>query len=177
MTTAYAATSVPVERSKENIRTLLIQQGARGVQFTEEFPTSTTPGHINVRFAKEINGSLRTVSVSLEVPQPPEPKRKVTPRRRYLRNGKWSEPKSASDRNEQMERSTYRALHWWLKSQFEAVDFGLLSFEDVFLSHFEWMVDGQRTTVGALIKPRLPIGGNLLAAPSRDAVIDGDFRR
>ena len=36
MTSAYASTSVPVEKSKEYIRKLLIQQGARGVQFTEE---------------------------------------------------------------------------------------------------------------------------------------------
>ena len=177
MTSAYASTSVPVEKSKEYIRKLLIQQGARGVQFTEEFPTVSTLGQINVRFAKEIDGSLRTVSVSLVVPKPPEPKRKTPPRRRYLGNGKWSQPKSARDRNEQMEQATYRALHWWLKSQFEAVEFGLLSFEDVFLSHFEWMVDGQRTTVGALIKPRLPYSGNLLAAPSRDDVVDGEYQR
>ena len=172
---AYSSTSVPVERSKEAIRKLLIQHSARGVQFTEEFSTPTQPGRIHVRFAKDIDGNLRTVSVALEIPKPPEPKRKRSPRRRYLGNGRWSDPKSSSDRDEQMYRATYRALHWWLKSQFEAVEFGLLSFEDVFLSHFEWVVDGKATTVGALIKPRLPSSGNLLPAPGGDDVIDAEF--
>lgn len=178
MTTAYTTTSVPVERSKEAIRKLLIQYGARGVQFTEEFPTPEQPGKINVRFAKDLDGQLRTVSVSLEVPRPPEPKRKVTPRRRYLGNGRWSDPKPSTERAEQMERATYRALHWWLKSQFEAVAFGLLSFEDVFLSHFEWMINGKRTTVGEIIKPRLPIGGNLLPRPAAgDDIVEGEIAR
>ncbi|CAG0954362.1 hypothetical protein GPROT1_00328 [Gammaproteobacteria bacterium] len=170
---AYSSTSVPVERSKEAIRKLLIQYGARGVQFTEEFATPQRPGRINVRFAKDVDGQLRTVSVALEVPRPPEPKRKQPARRSYC--GRSISTKTATNRDEQMYRATYRALHWWLKSQFEAVEFGLLSFEDVFLAHFEWIVDGRSTTVGALIRPRLMSGGSLLPAPRpEDDIIDGD---
>jgi hypothetical protein len=44
-----------------------------------------------------------------------------------------------------------------------AVEFGVLSFEDVFLSHFEWiMKDGSRTTIGAMFKPQL------LSAPKQE---------
>lgn len=138
MSNAYKTTSVPISRSQESIRKLLINFGVRGVQFSENFES----GEVNVRFAKQIGGAFRTVSVSMHIPEPPKPKRSPT-------------TKSAADRKEQMARATYRALHDWLKAQFVAVEFGLLTFEDVFLSHFEWMVDGQTTTVGALIKPRL----------------------
>ena len=138
MSNAYKTTTVPIARSQEAIRKLLINFGVRGVQFSENFES----GEINVRFAKEMTGNLRTVSVSMHVPEPPKPKRRIT-------------RKSIADRKEQMTRATYRALRDWLKSQFVAVEFGLLSFEDIFLSHFEWMIDGQTTTVGAILKPRL----------------------
>lgn len=157
---AYSDTSVPVERSKEAIRRILINAGARGVQFSEDFEDHL----INVKFAKLVDTNLRTVSVSLKIPQPPQPKR-------YRRNSS----KSDRDRWEQMERATYRALHWWLKSQFEAVEFGLLSFEDVFLAHFEWMMDGRRTTVGALVLPHLSNGSNFLPAPHDADVSEGQY--
>ena len=67
-------------------------------------------------------------------------------------------------------QQSYRALYWWLKSQFEAIDFGLFMFEDVFLSHFEWMLeDGTVATMGELVKPRLgaPGGGTFLLPEGR----------
>ena len=87
-------------------------------------------------------------------------------------------PKTEAIRREQMARATYRALHYWLKSQYEAVQFGLFSFEDAFLSHFEWMLDGQQTTVGRIILPRLP-SSNLLPTrtASSDDVIEGTFEK
>ncbi len=54
------------------------------------------------------------------------------------------------------DKQVWRALYWWLKSQFEAIEFGLVKFEDVFLSHFEWMLpDGRVGTVGEIVRPRL----------------------
>jgi|SRR6185369_4193020 len=155
MTNAYKTTQVPVARSQEAIRKLLIDFGARGVQFYEDFNTH----QINVRFAKEVNKQLRTVSVTMTVPKPVESTRKRVVR--YAR-GKMVYGKTSADKQEQNTKATYRALHYWLKSQFEAVEYGLFSFEDVFLSHFEWVIDGHTTTVGALVKPRLE--GNLLTA-------------
>ena len=157
---AYSETAVPVERSKESIRRILVNAGVRGVQFSEDFDDH----RINVKFAKSIDGNMRTVSVSLQVPEPEKPKRV----RRDFR-------KSDADRWEQMERATYRALHWWLKSQFEAVEFGLLSFEDVFLSHFEWMVNGRTTTVGAMVLPHLSNGSNFLPAPRESDILEGQY--
>lgn len=167
MSIAYKTTAVPVERSKQAIRDLLIKGGVRGVQFTEEFGT----GAINLRFAKEVDGNLRTVNVTMKIPDPPAVKRA---RRRY-RTSKGYVTKTEEDRRRQLERATYRALHYWLKSQFEAVQFGLLSFEDIFLSHFEWVVDGKRTTVGRFILPRISHGENLLPAAGETA-IDGTVK-
>lgn len=166
---AYTTTSVSVEKSKEAIRQLLIHAGARGVQFSEDFEDHL----INVKFAKLVEGNLRTVSVSLKVPEPPQQKRQRT--RGTHRRGHYIPPKSDRDRFDQMERATYRALHWWLKSQFEAVEFGLLTFEDVFLSHFEWTVNGKRTTVGALVLPHLSNGSNFLPESKREDFLEGDY--
>lgn len=156
---AYETTAVPIERSKEAIRKLLIVAGVRGVQFTEEFDS----GAINIKFAKEVDGNLRTVSITLQVPEPEQPKR-----RRRMRNGQY---RANTDLREQSTKATYRALHYWLKSQFEAVEFGLLSYEDVFLSHFEWLLEnGQRTTVGKMVLPMLGGGENLLPGPRGDII-------
>lgn len=163
---AYKSTAVSVEKSKEAIRQLLIKAGAKGVQFSENFDTH----EINVRFAKLVNEELRTVSVTMVIPEPPKPKRPRKRAYRYVR-GRMVYDKTPDQKQEQMARATYRALHYWLKSQFEAVDFGLLTFEDVFLSHFEWMVNGERTTVGRIIKPNLSTN-NLLAAPTD--YVDGE---
>lgn len=157
--TSYTTTSVPVSRSQEAIRSLLQKFGARGVQFSEDFETHT----IAIRFAKLVNGTARTVSVAMKVPEPPQPKRARKRSYRYVR-GRMVYDKMPQEKQEQMQRATYRALHYWLKSQFESVEFGLLTFEQIFLAHFEWMVDGQPTTVGQYLIPRLN-SDNLLPAP------------
>ena len=145
---AYQTTKVPIARSQEAIRKLLMNFGVRGIQMSEDFESR----QINIRFAKEINRNMRTVNVTMTIPEAPVSKRKrVT---RYSR-GKIVYGKLQSEKQEQMARATYRALHDWLKAQFVAVEYGLLTFEDVFLSHFEWMIGGQMSTVGALIKPKL----------------------
>lgn len=157
MTMAYKTTTVSSSKSQEAIRQLLRKADTRGVQFSEDFETNT----INIRFAKRVGDSFHTVSVSMKVPEAPEPKRKSRSRYLYSRHT-FTTPKTKEDRQEQMTRSTYRALHYWMKSQFEAIDFGLLTFEDVFLSHFEWMMkDGTKGTLGDLLRPQffaLPAG-------------------
>ena len=77
------------------------------------------------------------------------------------------------------EKQAYRALFYWLKSQFEAVDFGLLSFEDIFLSYFEFMLpDGKMGTVGDIVKERLASQESkwLLEEPSDEDAVDGEVR-
>jgi hypothetical protein len=169
---AYENTKVPVAQSMSDIEKLLIAHGAKGMQWAKSWETR----EVNVRFVKETGGEMRTVSMTITIPDPPKPRTGEDYKTEYIRSeGYVKRPTAARlQRLVQAERQTYRALYWWLKSQFEAVDFGLLTFEDIFLSHFEWMVGGQRTTVGALIKPRLSDGSNLLMAP-RDDVVEGEY--
>jgi len=158
MSNAYKNTSVPIARSQEAIRKLLINFCVRGVQFSEDFETRK----VNVKFAKEMNQTMRTVSVSMTIPEPPPAKRSRT-RQGTWRNGRMVYSKTAADKQEQMAKATYRALHDWLKAQFVAVEFGLLTFEDVFLSHFEWILpNGAISTVGAIVKPRLETRSSFL---------------
>jgi hypothetical protein len=167
--TAYQTTSVPSHKSQEGIRKILLAHDVRGVQFSEDFETR----QVGVRFAKELNGNMRTVSVSMTIPEPPKPKRTRKRAVRYVR-GRMVYDKTPTEKREQMARATYRALHYWLKSQFEAVDFGLLSFEDVFLSHFEWMINGQPVTTGRLMQPYLDRPA--LMPPDVGQIIDGEVR-
>lgn len=166
MSNAYKNTTVPIARSQEAIRKLLINFGVRGVQFSEDFETR----NVNVKFAKDVNKSMRTVSVSMTIPEPPPAKRK---RSATYRRGRMVYGKLPQERQEQMARATYRALHDWLKAQFVAVEFGLLTFEDVFLSHFEWILpNGVVSTVGAMIKPRLETRSEFMLEEGN--VMDGE---
>jgi hypothetical protein len=135
--------------------------------FSEDFEDR----RVNIKFAKLVNGNLRTVSVSMVIPEPPQSKRHRTRSYRYV-HGRMVYDRTPLEKQEQMARATYRALHYWLKSQFEAVDFGLMSFEDVFLAHFEWMVGGRQTTVGQTVLPFL--SQKALAAPKLEDVVDGE---
>lgn len=167
---AYGNTEVSSYKSQDAIRKILLANGVKGVQFSENFETR----EIIVKFAKEVQGNLRTVKVSMTIPEPPQPKRRRASAGRYsYREHKIIYNKTPAEKQEQMARATYRALHYWLKSQFEAVAFGLMSFEDVFLSHFEWMVDGRPGTVGELIRPYLE-RPQLEAPKFSDDVIDAD---
>jgi len=169
MTSAYKNTSVPVSRSQESIRKLLINFGVRGIQLSEDFETRK----INIRFAKEINGNMRTVNVSMTVPEPSKPRR--ARRTRFVR-GRMVYDKTLSEKSEQMTRATYRALHDWLKAQFVAVEFGLLTFEDVFLSHFEWILpNGKVSTIGELVKPKIETRSEfMLEGGARGDIIKGE---
>jgi len=162
---AYENTSVAVGRSQDSIRQILLRGGARGINFGEAYDEHSKMVGAELRFAKQVGPrpeDLATVRVVIPIAEAPQPKRR----------GRRSQ-KTQAVRQEQEMRRSYRALHYWLKSQFEAVAFGLLKFEDVFLSHFEWMVDGRPTTVGELIIPNLS-SDHLLPRPG-ETVVEGQF--
>ena len=117
---AYKTTKVPVSRTQEAIRRLLMKYGVMGCQFTDNFES----GEIILRFVKKVDEMPRTVQISLFA--------------------------------EGNEKQAYRQLHYWLKSQLEAVDFGLTRFEQAFLAHFEWVLEtGEVTTIGDIVIPEL----------------------
>jgi hypothetical protein len=139
--TPYEDTSVPVARSQEAIRKALRAAGAVGVQFDEEWSTDD-PTVCRVRFAWELE-SGQVTTVRLDARTLPADRRISV---------------------EQRERQAWRGLAWYLESNLKAATFGLVSFEQIFLAHFEAMGDG--TTVGEVLIPRLEAG--TLALPRGD---------
>lgn len=143
--TPYQDTTVPVERSKEQIRQALKEAGARGVQYEEQWAADGAHDAEGQRFIVRFLWAVgehfdATVRVRLEV-------KPLTPER-GARGGWRVSP-------EQRERQAWRALAWYLKTMLEAASFGLMRFEDVFLSFVEGE-DGR--TVGEHIIPMLESG-------------------
>jgi hypothetical protein len=170
---AYETTAVPVAKTQEEIRKLCLKHGMAGVQFTEEF----SPPRLIVRFAKMVAGTPRTIQIAVPLN---EEKAKKKPRRRY---GYGYRSTPVVDPAEKVRKQTWRAVFYNLKAMFEAVEFGIQSFEQAFLSHFEWMLpSGEVTTIGKLVIPELEgkAASHLLPAPKKarkmDEVVEGKFR-
>lgn len=70
--------------------------------------------------------------------------------------------------DERDHRQRMRALYWGLKAMLEQAEFGILTFEDVFLAYSEIaMPDGRSTTVGEVIRGQL----DRYEVPSLDAAM------
>lgn len=145
---AYQDTSVPVERSKEAIRQLLRKHGVEGVHFAEDW----TLHRIGLSFV-----TTKTLPDGGKLPI-------MVKKTVYL----WAKKKRpyVSDRYqqtqvEQRERQVWRALYHHLKAQMEAVAFGLMDFEDVFLAD---IVAKDGRLIGDHIKEA--IAGGHLALPA-----------
>lgn len=133
--TPYQTTNVPIERSKESIRGFLRRAGALGVQFDEEWGD---PPRCRVRFIWPVRDGDQEgrLVVRLEVtPMPP-----------------GREPKVGMVDVAQRERQAWRSLAHYLEHTLNAAQFGLIRFEDVFLSFIE---DSEGQTVGEALIPRL----------------------
>ena len=152
---AYRDTSVPVERSQKAIRDLLQSYGAAGVQFTEQFEG----GEIMVRFAYRPDGDNLG-----------ENSNKAG--RAYFIRLKASVPEASRQaKREAMQRAAWRAVFYALKSRMESVQYGIESFEEAFLAHFELGVDakGKEFTVGDQLVPRLRAGRLALPAGKEES--------
>jgi hypothetical protein len=146
MTEPYQSTEVPVSRSQDQIRALLQTAGALGVQFDEEWGDEP---RCRVRFAWPTDAGK--VVVRLEVtPLPPgvDPSKRAQKKRVHV---------DAAQR----QRQAWRGLAWYLDSTLKAATFGLIRFEDVFLSFIE---DGSGRTIGEVLIPQIESGR--LALPS-----------
>lgn len=137
--TPYQDTSVPVERSKEQIRTALRSAGARGVQFDEEW---SDPPTLRVRFVW-CHETGKTSVVRLDAkPLPPV---------KGARGGWQTSP-------EQRERQAWRGLAWYLETNLKAATFGLVPFEAIFLAHIEIPGTPGGRTIGEHVIPQLERG-------------------
>lgn len=140
MADPYASTDVPVGRSQDQIRKLLQEAGALGVQFDEEWGEAPK---CRVRFAWPIDAV--SVVVRLEVTPKPagkDPARRATRQRLYVDA-------------DQRQRQAWRGLAWYLEGTLKAAAFGLIRFEDVFLSFIEGPTG---LTIGEVLVPQIQAG-------------------
>lgn len=147
--TPYEDTSVTVERSQGQIRKALQTAGALGVSFDE---TWEEPRSLICRFVWPIlrdDETLVKMTVRIRVnPLPPE---------RGARTA-WRFDQAQRD------RQAWRGIAHYLEATLKAAEFGLVRFEDVFLSFVE-APDG--TTIGETIIPVLRDGGLLQLGTGR----------
>lgn len=143
----YSSTQVSVGRSQDQIRDLLRQSGALGVQFDEEWDD---PPKCRVRFVWPTETAK--VTVRLEVtPLPPG-------------RAQRGQRTVAAD-EAQRQRQAWRGLAWYLDSTLKAATFGLIRFEDVFLSFIEDPATGR--TIGDVVIPQILEGRLALNEGSR----------
>ncbi len=137
---AYEDTSVPAAKSKEQIEALLKKFAVQAVRFT------SFPSYALLEFVrKEKDGRLVPYRVVIK------------PRvKQFARN--------ATRELDQSERQVWRVAYWWLKSKIEAIDFGLVEFEQDFLPYM-LVADnqGRSQTVSDVLTERLT--GKMVTAP------------
>ena len=139
---AYNGTSTTVANSQEAIRKILNKYGADGVQFSEEWKTR----RIMVRFLYSV-GSVQ-YSVLFIVPIPDVDMKTPT--------GRTRKESQTALLQAQTHRQIWRAVHWAIKSRMEAVEFGIETFQEAFMSHFE--IPGTSSTIGDVVLPALESG-------------------
>jgi hypothetical protein len=134
--TPFEDTSVPVARSQDQIRKQLRTAGADGVGFTEEWGDPPT---LSVRFVWPLGNARQVVRLRVH-------------------------PLSADRRHstEQRERQAWRGLAHYLEGTLKAATFGLIRFEDVFLSFMELEPMGR--TLGEVVIPQIEQGQLALPA-------------
>lgn len=140
MTYKYAAkTTVPIERSLGEIRSLLLKYGA----------TQFLSGDDAERHLAIIGFIYNKIQIKfvLPLPDPESSEFMITPSGRARRKSQ-----TASQAYEQECRRRWRALTNMVKAKLEAVSSGIATFEEEFLSYT--LLPGQQT-VGEIIIPRL----------------------
>lgn len=146
--TPFEDTSVSVSRSQEQIRKLLRDSGAQGVQFSEEWSGERAAFYVRFlwQLAAPDAGAQGVVqAVRLRVQALPEEHR-----------GVWKT-------TEQRERQAWRGIAHYLEGTLKAATFGLIRFEDIFLSFIELEPMGR--TLGEAVIPQLEAGRLALPAP------------
>jgi len=138
-TKSYSDTSVSVERTQSQLGKLLEKHNALGYQFTSDL----AGGQFQLRFQleTEVDNNRLKVMVQLSIPRGEE----------------------GAD-----QRANMRALYWFLKSQLEAIEFGIVKAADVFLPFIEiTLPSGATGTIKDAIKPAMKniTGGGLLQLP------------
>jgi hypothetical protein len=135
---AYRTTTIPVHESQADVRELLRNRKATGMQISESW--AAEEAFADVRFAMPADaGGYYAYRIRVRVPNDPPPER------REQRGAHRVIPPTAADvraHQAKLERQIWRLVYWWLKAQFEAAEAGLLALEEAFLPWME-LPDGR----------------------------------
>lgn len=116
---SYATgTAVPVERSRNELERLLTRFGADQYVYGMDTATGWTIGF-----------RMRNRHIKLTLPMPQRREVQYTP------SGRWRSENSIEDALQQEIRRRWRALVLIVKAKLEAIETGLVSFDEEFLSH------------------------------------------
>ncbi len=148
----YDDTFVMVEKSQAQIKRLLERLNVVATRFT------SYPAYALLEFVRQEASTERLLPYRIT----------ITPRVE-------DNPRSPQRELERAERQVWRVVYWWLKAKIEAVDFGLLEFEQEFLPHM-LLTDGEgrSATVDEILFERMaerkptsddPFGGLRPALP------------
>lgn len=130
---AYDKTAVPVYKTREEVDKLLRAAGATGMAWMEgDHPQYPGKRVIALRFIRPEKMGTNQVPIAVRM-LVPVPAVKV------------------AKEQDQLLRQYHRALYYYLKSQLEAVQFGLVQFTEAFLPHLEM---GNGLTVYQQIGPQ-----------------------
>jgi hypothetical protein len=139
---AYQQSETSVARSQEDIRRILSKYGADGVQFSEDWKQM----RLYIRFLYTLGKLQHSVVFKVPIPKAEA----------YSPGGRYRSPSQLQKLQEQYERGIWRAVFWAIKSRMESVEFGIETFQEAFLSHFE--IPGSDKQIGELLIPRLETG-------------------
>jgi hypothetical protein len=142
--TPYESTEVSVERSKDQIRRMLREAGALGVQFDEEWGENPI---CRVRFAWPLGNVQQRVRLEVKP----------------LPSSAGGYRKGPRVTEQQRERQAWRGISHYLEGTLKAATFGLIRFEDIFLAHMEVSAADTRR-IGDVVIPALEQGRLALPA-------------
>jgi len=138
-------TRVVVSKSQEDIRNLLARFGASKVSFEENFHTGTQV----LRFEYPLKEGI-TVPVNFII--------EIKGIHNWLKeNGRasWNDEYLMK----QAKKVAWRHISDWVKANINLVEFGLIPFENIFLSYFSYVLpDGTYRSLGEAVLPQLYSG-------------------
>ena len=151
-------TRVPIANSQEGIRDLLARFGASRVSFEEDFQKGTQL----LRFEYPLKEGM-TVPVQF----------KIETQGIY----DWLDENGRASWNDDYVRKQAKKVAWrhifdWVKVNINLIEFGLIPFENMFLSYFSHLLpDGTYQSLGDFIMPKLLSGelfNRLLTEPKKE---------
>ena len=164
----YEDTSVPVSRSQGAIEKLLSEAGALGVRFNQgrfqRFgvdPDALEP--CVVEFIWPVTNGQQIVRIQVTPLEPTKPGWSSRSTKQWLVSP------------EQRERQAWRGLYWYLEGTIKAAQFGLIRFEDIFLSFIVAGDAPDAPTVGELMVEHLQAGGRAIGLLESPETLEGEI--